>query len=81
MPILALSLLSLFTQVAYAAPKPQTATTPTTAGSSSYWLANINHNGTVAFAGDQTSYKVYRDVSTYGAKGKSRHPALRSQPG
>ena len=76
-PILALFLLSLFIQTTYAAPKPEVAATPATAASSSYWLANINRNGAVAFAGAQTpSYLVYRDVSKYGAKGKSRPPAL-----
>jgi hypothetical protein len=70
-PVLALSILSLFTQIAYAAPKPQAAT-PATTNPSSYWLASIQRSGTVAFAGAQTSsYPVYRDVSKYGAKGKS----------
>jgi glucan 1,3-beta-glucosidase len=76
-PLLALFLLPLFIQTAYAAPKPQASANPATVASSSYWLANINRNGTVAFAGAQTpSYLVYRDVSQYGAKGKSRPPAL-----
>ena len=71
MPV-ALSVLSLLSHVAHAAPKPQ-ATTPAAATStgspSSYWLANIERNGTVAFG--TAGYKVFRSVKDYGAKGKA----------
>lgn len=77
LPTLVLTLLSIFTQIADAAPKPQGVATPAAAVSSSYWLANIERSGTVAFAGAQSSaYPVYRDVTKYGAVGQSRLPAL-----
>lgn len=38
-----------------------------TAQASSYWVANIQRSGAVAF-GD-SSYKIYRNVKDYGAKG------------
>lgn len=45
--------------------------------SSSYWLANINRQGIVAY-GTDSGYKVYRNVKDYGAKGekKSQRPGL-----
>ena len=47
---------------------PQVSTSPSTAAvSSSYWLANIKRQGTVAF-GD-SAFKIYRNVQDYGAKG------------
>lgn len=36
--------------------------------SSSYWVANIQRQGTVAF-GNGTSFKVFRNVKDYGATG------------
>ena len=48
--------------VPVASPQASTAAT-----SSSYWLANIKRQGTVAF-GD-SSFKIYRNVKDYGAKG------------
>ncbi|KAL9131334.1 MAG: hypothetical protein Q9217_000713 [Psora testacea] len=39
----------------------------TNAAASSYWLASIQRQGTVAF-GD-SAYKIYRNVQDYGAKG------------
>ena len=39
----------------------------TTATSSSYWLANIKRQGTVAFG--NSAFKIYRNVQDYGAKG------------
>lgn len=75
LPTLVLSLLSIFTQIADAAPKPRGVTTRAAAVSSSYWLANIERSGTVAFGDAQSSaYPVYRDVTKYGAVGKSSHP-------
>ncbi|CAF9937605.1 MAG: hypothetical protein HETSPECPRED_000586 [Heterodermia speciosa] len=47
---------------------PSNLTRPSTAAtSSSYWLANIKRQGTVAF-GD-SAFKIYRNVQDYGAKG------------
>ena len=39
------------------------------AASSSYWVSNIQRQGTVAFGGD-ASYNIFRNVMDYGAKGK-----------
>lgn len=48
---------------------PQGTASPSTAAtSSSYWLANIKRQGIVAF-GD-SSFKIYRNVQDYGAKGE-----------
>jgi glucan 1,3-beta-glucosidase len=69
MPLLALYLLFLFSTIVYAAPKPQAAAPTAAAGSSTYWLANIPHNGKVAYGSDP-SYPVYRNVKSYGAIGE-----------
>jgi glucan 1,3-beta-glucosidase len=37
--------------------------------SSSYWVGDIKHQGTVPF-GASSDYKVYRNVKDFGAKGK-----------
>jgi glucan 1,3-beta-glucosidase len=51
----------------HAVPMPQpSATSP---ASSSYWLASIQRQGNVAF-GSGGSYKVYRNVKDFGAKGQ-----------
>jgi hypothetical protein len=34
-----------------------------------YWLETINHQGTSAFNPDPSSYKVFRNVKDFGAKG------------
>lgn len=64
----------LFTSFVLGAPSPQgTATTSnvaTSSSSSSYWLANIQRQGTVAF-GSNSSYQIYRNVKDYGATGSS----------
>lgn len=39
-----------------------------TTAASTWWLSTIKRQGTVAF-GSQTSYKVFRNVKDYGAKG------------
>ena len=59
------------------AASPQEPTGPTTAVASVYWLANIKRQGTVAF-GDST-FKIYRNVQDYGAKGEfpSPRPAVK----
>jgi glucan 1,3-beta-glucosidase len=39
-----------------------------------YWLANIAHQGIAAFNPNPSTYKVFRNVKDYGAKGvSSRH--------
>jgi glucan 1,3-beta-glucosidase len=38
------------------------------AGTSAYWMANIQRQGAVAFS-NTTGYKVFRNVKDYGAKG------------
>lgn len=35
----------------------------------SYWLADIAHQGIAAFNSDPSSYTVFRNVKDYGAKG------------
>ncbi|KAF2104320.1 glucan 1,3-beta-glucosidase [Rhizodiscina lignyota] len=62
--------LALQTLLTAAAPTPQgsTGVTYQQTASSSYWLANIKRQGTVAFGSD-ASYKVFRNVKDYGAKG------------
>ena len=69
MSLLALYLLSLFSTIVYAAPKPQAPVPAAAAGSSTYWLANIPHNGVVAYGSDP-NYPVYRNVMAYGAVGE-----------
>ncbi|RFU27644.1 hypothetical protein B7463_g8690, partial [Scytalidium lignicola] len=74
--MVSLSVLSLLAAVRLfllvsAAPAPASNLVPApaerAAASSSYWLANIKRQGTVAF-GD-TSFKVFRNVADYGATG------------
>lgn len=65
-------LLSVSISPVEAVPLPSTNTNTTTPNkvastSSSYWVANIKRQGTVAF-GD-SSYKVFRNVQDYGATG------------
>jgi glucan 1,3-beta-glucosidase len=42
---------------------------PTVGGCAPHWLENIKHQGISAFNSD-SSYKVFRNVKDYGAKGK-----------
>ena len=53
--------------LAGAVPTPQASTTASP-GMSSYWVANIARNGSVAF-GDTSSYQIFRNVKEFGAKG------------
>ncbi|KAI9739279.1 MAG: hypothetical protein M1834_007492 [Cirrosporium novae-zelandiae] len=39
------------------------------ASSSSYWVANIDRQGTVAFNSNSTDYEIFRNVKDYGAVG------------
>jgi len=45
------------------------------ANSTSYWVANINRQGTVAY-GTNANYQIYRNVKDFGAKGTSDILAL-----
>jgi hypothetical protein len=58
-------LLALFLPV-LALPNPQATISP--ASSSSYWVATIHRQGTVAY-GNDSSYLVFRNVMSFGAKG------------
>lgn len=42
---------------------------PSAAASDPFWLQNIAHLGTSAYNSNPSSYKVYRNVKDYGAKG------------
>lgn len=53
-----------FSALAFAAPAP----VAERATSSSYWVANIDRQGTVPF-GNNTQFKVFRNVMDYGATG------------
>lgn len=67
-------LLSVSTSPVEAVPMASTSANTTTtqnkvaSTSSSYWVANIQRQGTVAF-GNDSSYKVFRNVQDYGATG------------
>lgn len=41
------------------------------AGVQPYWLENIAHQGISSFNANPASYKVFRNVKDFGAKGKS----------
>lgn len=58
-------LLALYSPV-LAVPKPQVSAS--SASSSSYWIATIPRQGTVAY-GSNSNYQVFRNVMSYGAKG------------
>lgn len=45
------------------------ALSPSAAASDPYWLQSISHLGTSAYNAAPSSYKVYRNVKDYGAKG------------
>ncbi|PQE18638.1 Glucan 13-beta-glucosidase protein [Rutstroemia sp. NJR-2017a BVV2] len=48
-------------------PVPQTTGTATAGTSSSYWLASIKRQGTVAYG--ESSFQIFRNVKDFGAKG------------
>jgi glucan 1,3-beta-glucosidase len=54
--------------LASAAPKPKAVELETRQATSSYWLSQIQRQGTVAYTSD-TTYKVFRNVKDYGAVG------------
>lgn len=41
----------------------------TEADSGSYWLGKIKHRGSAPYSNSPSTYKVYRNVKDYGAKG------------
>lgn len=43
--------------------------TASASGSSGYWLANIQRQGTVAFG--NSNFQIYRNIKDFGAVGKS----------
>jgi glucan 1,3-beta-glucosidase len=45
------------------------ATTQKTSAVSSYWVANVERQGTIPFA-KTPDYKIFRNVKDYGAKGE-----------
>lgn len=49
-------------------PRPQEQSLEPRQQTSSYWLAQIQRQGTVAFGSDP-NYKVFRSVKDYGAVG------------
>lgn len=59
--------LRLFSLEALAAPAPQASAPAATGAASSYWVASIQRQGTVAFG--TAGYKVFRNVKDYGAVG------------
>lgn len=38
-----------------------------------YWLADISHQGYAPYTPNPSTYKVFRNVKDYGAKGTGRH--------
>jgi hypothetical protein len=48
--------------------QPQEPAPPEAPGASSYWLANIKHQGVVPF-GENKDFKIFRNVKDYGALG------------
>jgi glucan 1,3-beta-glucosidase len=42
-----------------------------TAGAAPYWLESITHQGISAFNSNPASYQVFRNVKSFGAKGKN----------
>lgn len=74
-------ILLLLPFLALAAPKPvelEVALEARQAPASSYWLSQIQRQGTVAFGSNAAGYKVFRNVKDYGAIGKIHHAALSS---
>lgn len=43
----------------------------TSQGASNYWIANIQRQGVAAFNPTPSTYKVFRNVKDFGAKGQS----------
>lgn len=48
---------------------PVTGAISTEADSGSYWLGKIKHRGSAPYSNNPSTYKVYRNVKDYGAKG------------
>jgi hypothetical protein len=47
-----------------------------TAGAAPYWLESITHQGISAFNSNPASYQVFRNVKSFGAKGKTSAVSL-----
>jgi hypothetical protein len=47
-----------------------------TAGAAPYWLESITHQGISAFNSNPASYQVFRNVKSFGAKGKNSAVSL-----
>lgn len=63
-------ILLLLPWLASAAPKPVVPSLEARqASGSSYWLSQIQRQGTVAFGSNSAGYKVFRNVKDYGAIG------------
>jgi glucan 1,3-beta-glucosidase len=56
--------------VIYASPTGSATSALATAAPSPYWLESITHQGISAFNSDPASYQVFRNVKSFGAKGK-----------
>jgi glucan 1,3-beta-glucosidase len=67
--MLACYLFLLLPWLAMAVPRPQPLSLEPRQQTSSYWLAQIQRQGTVAF-GDNPNYKIFRNVKDYGAVGE-----------
>lgn len=50
-------------------PKPSQKVNIAAAADCSYWMESISHQGIAAFNSNPGSYKVFRNVKDYGAKG------------
>ena len=66
----ALLLLSVAAPASLVGASPVASAAAAAASTSSWWLADIQRQGAVPF-GNSTSYKVFRNVMDYGAKGMS----------
>lgn len=62
-------LFALLPWLAAAIPRPDAQAVAIRQATSSYWVAQIQRQGSVAFGSDPT-YKVFRNVKDYGAVGK-----------
>lgn len=64
-------LLLLLPWLAHAAPTSESLTIHPRQAQSTYWLSQIQRQGTVAYSSTDPGYKVFRNVKDYGAVGKS----------
>ena len=64
-------LLLLLPWLAHAAPTSESLTVQPRQIQSTYWLSQIQRQGTVAYSSIDSGYRVFRNVKDYGAAGKS----------